>query len=111
MDHVPDPLLLRKSGSAGNRTQDLWICSKELWPLDHRGGPMLLGVWFQAPDSYTQNTIHPKKKKQNDGDVPKKTSENKLKTKSVIMKSFHNSKSRGRTTYNAEQKHKNNIEF
>jgi hypothetical protein len=38
VDHVPDPLLLRKSGSAGNRTRDLWICSLELWPLDHRGG-------------------------------------------------------------------------
>jgi hypothetical protein len=23
---------------AGNRTRDLWICSQELWPLDHRGG-------------------------------------------------------------------------
>jgi hypothetical protein len=30
---VPDPLLLRKSGSAENRTQDLWVCSQE---LDHR---------------------------------------------------------------------------
>jgi hypothetical protein len=29
---VPDPLLLRKSGSSGNRTRDLWICSQE---LDH----------------------------------------------------------------------------
>jgi hypothetical protein len=38
MDPVPDPLLLRKSGSAGNRTQDLWISSQELWPRDHRGG-------------------------------------------------------------------------
>jgi hypothetical protein len=37
VDPVPDPLLLRKSGSAGNRTWDLWICSQELWPLDHRG--------------------------------------------------------------------------
>jgi hypothetical protein len=36
---VPDPLLLRKSGSAGNRTWDLWVISQELWPLDHRGGP------------------------------------------------------------------------
>jgi hypothetical protein len=26
VDPVPDPPLLRKSGSAGNRTQDLWIC-------------------------------------------------------------------------------------
>jgi hypothetical protein len=30
VDPVPDPLLLRKSGSAGNRTRDLWICSQEL---------------------------------------------------------------------------------
>jgi hypothetical protein len=36
VDPVPDPLLLRKSGRAGNRTRDLWICSQELWPLDHR---------------------------------------------------------------------------
>ena len=35
---VPDPLLLRKSGSAGDRTRDLCICSQKLWPLDHRGG-------------------------------------------------------------------------
>jgi hypothetical protein len=26
------------SGSAGNRTRDLWICIQELWPLDQRGG-------------------------------------------------------------------------
>jgi hypothetical protein len=38
MDPVPDPPLLRKSGSAGNRIRDLWICSQKLWPLDHRGG-------------------------------------------------------------------------
>jgi hypothetical protein len=31
VDPIPDPLLLRKPGSAGNRTQ-------ELWPLDHRDG-------------------------------------------------------------------------
>jgi len=35
---VPDPMPLRKSGSAGNRTRDLCICSQKLWPLDHRGG-------------------------------------------------------------------------
>jgi hypothetical protein len=39
MDPVPDPVLLRKPASAGNRNRDLWICSQELWPLDHRGGP------------------------------------------------------------------------
>jgi hypothetical protein len=38
VDTVPDPLLLRKSGRAGNRTRDLWICNQKLWPLDHRGG-------------------------------------------------------------------------
>jgi hypothetical protein len=38
VDPVPDPLLLRKSGSAGNRIRNLWICSQKLWPLDHRGG-------------------------------------------------------------------------
>jgi hypothetical protein len=38
-DPVTDPVLLRISGSAENRTRDPWICSKELWPLDHRGGP------------------------------------------------------------------------
>ena len=38
MDPVPDPLLLRKYGSAGNRTRDLCICSQKLRPLDHRGG-------------------------------------------------------------------------
>ena len=37
MDPVPDPLLLRKSGSAGDRTRDLCICSQKLRPLDHRG--------------------------------------------------------------------------
>jgi hypothetical protein len=35
---VPDPLPLRKCGSAGNRTRDLCICSQKLWPLDHRSG-------------------------------------------------------------------------
>jgi hypothetical protein len=38
VDPVPDPLLLRKSGSSRNRTRDLWICIQKLWPLDHRGG-------------------------------------------------------------------------
>jgi hypothetical protein len=39
VDHASDPLLLGKSGNAGNRIRDLWICSQELWPIDHRGGP------------------------------------------------------------------------
>jgi hypothetical protein len=32
VDPVSDPLPLRKYGSAGNLTRDLWICSQELWP-------------------------------------------------------------------------------
>jgi hypothetical protein len=31
-DPVPDPLLLRESGSAGNLNPDLWICGQELVP-------------------------------------------------------------------------------
>jgi hypothetical protein len=41
VDPVLDPPLLRKSGSAGNRTRDFWICSQELWSLDLRGGPLI----------------------------------------------------------------------
>jgi hypothetical protein len=39
VDPVPDPLVLRKSGSAGNWSRHLWVISQELWPLNHRGGP------------------------------------------------------------------------
>jgi hypothetical protein len=35
MDSIPAPLLFRISGSAGNQTRDFWVCSQELWPLDH----------------------------------------------------------------------------
>jgi hypothetical protein len=38
VDPFSDRLLLRKSGSTKNWTQYLWICSHELWSLDHRGG-------------------------------------------------------------------------
>jgi hypothetical protein len=38
VDPVPDPILLRKTGSAGNGTPGLWIYSHELRTLDHRGG-------------------------------------------------------------------------
>jgi hypothetical protein len=43
---VPDPLLLRKSGSAGNRTWDLGVSSQELWPIDYRGGHRVPTVKF-----------------------------------------------------------------
>jgi hypothetical protein len=36
-DPVPDPLLLRKSGSAGNRPRDLWVCNQDQRSPDHRG--------------------------------------------------------------------------
>jgi hypothetical protein len=42
VDPVRDPLLLRISGSAGNRTWNLWICSQELWPLDHIGTAIII---------------------------------------------------------------------
>jgi hypothetical protein len=37
VNHVPEPLILRKSDSAENRIRDLSIYNQELWPLDHRG--------------------------------------------------------------------------
>jgi hypothetical protein len=42
VDHVPDPLLLRKSGSAGNRAWDLCVCSQELF--DHYTTDAVLAV-------------------------------------------------------------------
>jgi hypothetical protein len=38
VDPVPDSLLHRKSGNAGNRTPDLWLYSQELWRQENRGG-------------------------------------------------------------------------
>jgi hypothetical protein len=46
VDPVPDPLLLRKSGNAGNWTRDLSVCSQELWPLDHRGLFHKISFWL-----------------------------------------------------------------
>jgi hypothetical protein len=48
---VPDPLLLRKSSSAGNRTQDLCIWSQELWALYHRDGPSPMDAGIKAVGS------------------------------------------------------------
>jgi hypothetical protein len=52
VDPVPDPLL-RKSGSAGNRTR---ICRRELWPLDHRGGLVRVRVTLQL--TVSQSVSH-----------------------------------------------------
>jgi hypothetical protein len=57
VDPVPDPLLLTKSGSAGNRTRDLWICSQELWPLDHRGGVQLITTKINTVFALTAGRI------------------------------------------------------
>jgi hypothetical protein len=57
---VPDPLLLRKSGSAGNRTWTSWVCSQELWPLDHRGG---LRTKYSTFKKYQLRLTEPKKVK------------------------------------------------
>jgi hypothetical protein len=38
VDLALDPLPVRKSGSAGNQTRDLWDYSHELLPVDHRSG-------------------------------------------------------------------------
>jgi hypothetical protein len=42
---IPDPLFFR---SAGNRTRNLWICSQEHWPPDHRGGPFFSFSWHKS---------------------------------------------------------------
>jgi hypothetical protein len=56
---VPDPLLLRKSGSCGNRTRNLWICGQELWPLDHGSGLYLNtnNTTFVITEPWTQFLI------------------------------------------------------
>jgi len=58
VDPVPDPLLLRKSGSAGDRTRDLCICSQKLWPLDHRGGPKTSPLDTIISQFYPTPTLH-----------------------------------------------------
>jgi hypothetical protein len=54
---VPDPFLLRKSGSAENRTRDLWICSQKLSPLDHSGGPQEYNICTKVIGLYTGNSL------------------------------------------------------
>jgi hypothetical protein len=56
VDPVSDPLLLRKSGSAGNRTRDLWICSQKFWPLDHRGGLNVIIIIIIISSSSSSST-------------------------------------------------------
>jgi hypothetical protein len=51
VESVPDPLIIRKPGSARNRTQDLWICSHELWSLCHGGCPQLSTACIKSSHS------------------------------------------------------------
>jgi hypothetical protein len=56
VDPVPDTLLLRKSGSTGNRTRDVWVSSQELWPLDHKGGlKCVLLIWTANIQACTES--------------------------------------------------------
>jgi hypothetical protein len=52
VDLVPDPLLLRKTGSAGNRTRDLWASSQELWQLHHRGAHRRYRACFNVKERF-----------------------------------------------------------
>jgi hypothetical protein len=45
VDPVPDPLLLIKSGSAGNRTRAYGSVTRNPWPLDHRSGHIKFKPW------------------------------------------------------------------
>jgi hypothetical protein len=56
VDPDEDPLLLRNSGSVGNRTQDLWICSQKLWPLTTEAVSFLLHkIKCSKKQSYPRN--------------------------------------------------------
>jgi hypothetical protein len=48
VDPVPDPLLLTKSGSAGNRTRGLWICSREKISFGKMDGFSWLRIMFSG---------------------------------------------------------------
>jgi hypothetical protein len=50
---VPDPLLLRKSGNAGNLTQTSGSNSQELWLLDHGGGQKLSTDELKLHETYS----------------------------------------------------------
>jgi hypothetical protein len=47
VDPLPDPLLLRKFGTAGNRTRERWICSQKHWPLDTEAVPYYIYTWIK----------------------------------------------------------------
>jgi hypothetical protein len=58
VDPIPDPLLLRKYGITGNRTRDLSVSSQKLWPLNHRGGPVLCNTILNVTSTYQTLFVH-----------------------------------------------------
>jgi hypothetical protein len=58
VDPVPEPLLLGKSGRAGNRTRDIWICSQELWLLIHWGGRTSWVYMYTKIEGVIPDTIY-----------------------------------------------------
>jgi hypothetical protein len=51
VDPIPDPLLVRKFGSGRNRTR------QELWPLDHRGHPLLHAFFKYLTNQVAQEVM------------------------------------------------------
>jgi hypothetical protein len=67
VDPVPDPLLLRKSGSAGNRTWDLWICSHE--PQRRSNSQTLQQIITETADEVTGERHESKESTENKNDA------------------------------------------
>jgi hypothetical protein len=59
VDPVPDPLLLKKSGSGGNRTRDFWICSQEVKFLINADGSHLECLHQRSTDLHCTNMSRP----------------------------------------------------
>jgi hypothetical protein len=55
VDPIPDPQLLRKSGSAGNQTRVLWICSQDLTTRIQRRSYILNRMELGGSNRCTQN--------------------------------------------------------
>jgi hypothetical protein len=61
VDPVPDSLRVRKSGSAGNRALDLWICSEELTtrpPVKDISEKIAISDPSQAPVVFQREFLH-----------------------------------------------------
>jgi hypothetical protein len=56
VDPVPHPLLFTKSGSAENRTWDLWICSQKLLTTRPKKSIRILKINGQGKDREGENS-------------------------------------------------------